>query len=540
MRLNLSARSKKPIAVIDFETDPFLYGRTPEPFAVEFYSDTQTVVFWGEDCHKQLVKFLQELSTPHLIYAHNGGKFDFHFLHEWIEDKDAKGNPALLIIKSRIVKCMLAGHELRDSFAALPVPLRDFGGKLDIDYAHMEKEVREEHKAEILEYLHMDCVVLYNAVTAFTERFGRQLTIGGTAIKQIKKLHPFRNQNSVHDGTFRPFYHGGRVQCFGGGRLPGPWKLFDVNSMYPYAMKAFNHPINGVFDCRNTLPDSFDVPYFVRFRGSNRNAIPTRSEDGELVFNQEAGEFWVCSHELKIALEHDLVTIDKILDCWVSQDYCNFAEFVDIFSNEKIEAKRRGDVLTYVFSKLLMNSGYGRMGINPANFEDWLIHRVGYDDEARLEEGKYERQADYGDLELWARQAPIKEEDFCDVAIAASITSAARALLLEGLQYADTPIYCDTDSIICRDFHGDKDPYRLGAWDLEKTADYCAIGGKKLYALYNADDEVIKLSTKGGTLSLAEVLSICDGDTVSFKNDAPTFSLKRKTSFVKRRFRRTT
>ena len=529
----MTARSKKkPLAVIDFETDPFLYGRVPEPFAVEFYSEDHTEVFWGPTCASDLISFLETLETPHLIYAHNGGKFDFHFLHDAIEDP-------VLIIKSRIVKCNIRGHEFRDSFAALPVPLRDFGGKLDIDYAKMEVGERDKNRDEILEYLHADCLVLYKAVAAFTERFGRQLTIGGTAIKQIKKLHPFRNQGSSHDATFRQFYHGGRVQCFQGGKLKGPWKLYDVNSMYPYAMASVNHPINGVFDCRDKLPDDFDVPFFCHFTGRNRNAIPSRNEAGELVFDQAEGDFWTCSHELKVALEHNLVEIDTIHDCWVSQDYIRFDKFVELFASEKVEAKRLGDTLNYVFSKLLMNSGYGRMGINPANFEDWTIHRD-FGNEKKLEDEGYTQQADYGDLELWSKPAKIKEEDFCDVAIAASITSAARALLLEGLQYADSPIYCDTDSIICRGFLGNKDPYALGAWDLEKEAEWCAIGGKKLYALYDTEDQVIKLSSKGGSLSLAEVLSICEGNTVSFTNDAPTFSLKRKPSFVKRRFRSTT
>ena len=543
----------KPIAVIDFETDPFKWERVPKPFCVQFYSDTQTQVFWGDDCGEQLLAFLSSLRTPHLIYAHNGGKFDYHFLLGHIQDP-------CLIIKNRIVRSYIGIHEMRDSFAILPVALTEFGEKLKVDYRHFEKECREKYKDEILEYLYMDCLSLYRAVTAFIDRYGRRLTIGGTAIKELQKLHPFESQGSRNDETFRPYYMGGRVQCFKGGNLRGPWKLVDVNSMYPYAMANFNHPINGRYEASSTLPDDWERPFFITFRGSNRGALPVITDEG-LSFTQEYGVFKTCSHELRTALKYGLVTIDEILECWVAVEYTRFDTFVAEHSRLKEEAKRRGDILTYVFEKLLMNSAYGRAGINPENFEDWLVH-TDFGNEEALYAAKYKPQADFGVIELWSRPAPIKERDYCDVAIAASITSAARSLLLEGLQQAEEPVYCDTDSIICRDFHGDVDKYRLGAWDLELEADSIAIAGKKLYALfhsgpcydfkckYSLDPDpdakakcktvrCAKLASKGGSLSGEDIAALCNGKSILYENPAPNFSLHKKPSFVPRHFRAT-
>jgi hypothetical protein len=225
-------RAKRKLAVLDFETDPFKYGRVPVPFSVEVWDGSNSYVFWGNDCVEQLLAYLDE-AEPLLIYAHNGGKFDFHFLHSEID------NPAL-IIKSRIVKAKLGKHELRDSFAILPVPLRNYGKK-EIDYEKMERGQREKHKEEILSYLHQDCVVLYDLVKAFIERFGLRMTIGGTAIREIRRFHPFPICGSAHDKQFRPFYYGGRVQCFDSGELRGPWKMYDVNLSQCYETQTASY-----------------------------------------------------------------------------------------------------------------------------------------------------------------------------------------------------------------------------------------------------------------------------------------------------------
>ncbi len=534
-------RRKRKLAVIDFETDPFCYGRVPEPFCVELWDGEISTVFWGDNCANDLLEYLAD-EPPMLIYAHNGGKFDFHFLHKGI------ANPAL-IIKNRIVTAKLGEHDIRDSFSILPIPLRNYKKK-EIDYKKMERAIRDEHQIEILDYLHSDCAYLYELVHAFIERFGPRVTIGGTAIREINKFHTIPKNGARHDKVFRQYYYGGRVQCFEGGELKGPWKIYDVNSMYPSVMKNKRHPIGGAYDISDTLPDTFDYPYFIEFTGSNCNALPSYAEEGGLIFNKKYGRFFACSHEIEIALKHNLIQIDEIHCVYICQDFISFGEFVDTYYAEKEAAKKAGDITNETFAKLILNSGYGRMGINPANFEDWLINRD-FGNNAELEAEGYSLQCDYEEFELWSRPAEIKEHSYCDVAIAASITSAARATLLEGLQNSIRPIYCDTDSIICAGFNGDIDKYRLGAWDLEKEGEFMAIAGKKLYALYNKspDGKIIlnedgkpvggKISSKGGTLSADEIRIIANGGTVGFERDAPTFSLKSPPRFVSRTFRNT-
>ena len=105
---------QKRLAVIDLETDPFEYGKIPQPFAAGFYSDQTYEQFWGDDCVEQLMYFLHDLKESHLIYAHNGGKFDFLYMLQYFHQK-------INLINGRIVKGNIWRHEMRDSYAALPI-----------------------------------------------------------------------------------------------------------------------------------------------------------------------------------------------------------------------------------------------------------------------------------------------------------------------------------------------------------------------------------------------------------------------------------
>lgn len=546
------ARAKKilNIATVDVETDPFLFGRIPKPFALEFYCASHNIceVFWGDDCVTRWINWLEKQPEPFLIYAHNGGKFDFHFFTAYLE------NPCK-IINARIVEAHIVfentssgedtvSHRLRDSFAIMPYALAKMAHKIEIDITKLERHCREKHKAEILTYLHQDCVGLSELVVAFIERFGPKLTIGSTAMAEIKKRHPFRTMTKEDDAQFRPFYYGGRVQCFKSGIVDnGPWKCFDVNSMYPKAMRDYRHPINGAFETSRELPPDFERPYFLHFRGRNRGALPKRSEyKAELSFNEPDGEFYACSHEIQVALKYGLIDIDEIIACHVAVEFQSMGVFVDEFYKQKQDAKANGDSITELFAKFLLNSGYGKYGQNPDNFSDWFINREWGNDEALTQAG-YSLDCEFEDFELWSKPTENTEHAYFDVSIAASITSAARAMMLEGIQHATEPLYCDTDSLICRDFRGDVDKLRLGAWKYEWTAPAVAIAGKKLYAAYDPSQPMsqkpIKLVSKGGGLKLAELVSICQGSTVEFHNQAPTFSLIRPTDFITRNFRMT-
>ena len=575
-------KGERTLAVVDSETDPFLFGRVPKPFSWGFYEKGNYVDFVDDKlstCTEKLLDYLIGRTDPLLIYAHNGGKFDFFFFME----HGAIENPAL-IINGRIVKaCFLGIHEIRDSYAIMPLPLKKMvdkenGSKLDIDYAKLEKEVRHLHMPEILKYQKQDCIVLFGYVEKFRERFGDKLTVGSAAITELEKFHPVSRQNTSHDIQFRPFYFGGRVECFEAGKISAPpgrkLKIYDVNSMYPGAMRSFDHPtgaryvalkdIGNKFNKRTGDIKGFGGVYFMRFVGRNDNALPRRNDEtGILQFNHPYGEFFACSHEIKAACELGLITVDKIIDVFVPCNYQRFEAFVDTFGAEKILAKQNGDDAGEIFSKLILNSAYGKFGSNANEFKEWYIYDDQADDAEKIKfeewrdshptirggkDGKAisrgaEMVHDYGRFEIWQAPNP-SDRGFFDVAVAASITSAARSMLLRAIRAAERPLYCDTDSLVCLGLSGvEIDDYKMGAWKFEGSTDAIYIAGKKMYSCLldqpgKDGKPKYKTASKGAHLDHNDIVALCAGKIVHWQSDAPNFKFSGDTKFVARNIRK--
>ncbi len=110
----MAKKQKRKIATLDFETDPFLYLRDPEPFCCGLYTGDDYWQFWGDDCAERVAEVIAE--NRFTVYAHNGGKFDFYYLLKYFDEK-------IKVINGRIGKAQLGDSELIDSYLFLPVPL---------------------------------------------------------------------------------------------------------------------------------------------------------------------------------------------------------------------------------------------------------------------------------------------------------------------------------------------------------------------------------------------------------------------------------
>lgn len=521
------------IAVIDFETDPFLFGRMPRPFAAGFYRKGEYAEFWGDSCPEQLLQYINAIDEELIIYAHNGGKFDFYFLLEWL------GNP-IKIINGRIVSAKIGKHTLRDSYAILPMPLAGYA-KNTIDYAYFEEETRNGFKREILDYLHSDCKYLFDLCTAFVHRFGPRLTIGGTAMRELKKFHPIEELGENHDKLFRQFYFGGRVQCFEGGVLNGNFNVYDVNSMYPSVMRNCDHPSGSDYRyiCSNLRMDSISEASFIRCIADCAD-FPFRTKEG-LDYGHGKREYFITGHEYRMAVMCGSLRAFKLIEAYEPVNTQRFENFVDAFVADKILAEEKGDKIGRTFAKLILNSAYGKFAQNPTNFSDWHIRYRGEPPpeplyaETECEEG-WRIYADYGEIDIWTKPSPSLA--YSDVATGASITGAARAVLMHAIHLSERPIYCDTDSIICESANIELDDKRLGAWKTEARGDLCAVAGKKLYALFQ-DGKAVKWASKGCKLDPEKIIDIAKGGIYNYQRDAPNFKLSGDHKFIKRDIRST-
>jgi hypothetical protein len=164
-------------------------------------------------------------------------------------------------------------------------------------------------------------------------------------------------------------------------------------------------------------------------------------------------------------------------------------------------------------------------------------------------------------FDVWARPAPGHR--YNNVGMAASITGAARAQLLFAKEHAIDAIYCDTDSLICRDLQNvEISATKLGAWDIEETFDDVIVVGKKTYCcsiagVADGHEKRLKVRSKGADLRVRpddpdqtdwtrenattwkRYLDMLDDKIIVVRNKAPTFHKTGQQYFMTRRVKAT-
>lgn len=542
------------IGVLDLETEPFDNENMTEiqPFLAVLYlgEDMPPIVIWDEDYRRLMERVrdvIADLPDRYIIYAHNGGRFDFLFLL-----RELRGE---VMFKGRaLMSARIGAHELRDSFHIIPEALKNANRKMEIDYALFKKGRRHAYQREITEYCIDDCKSLYEIVTLFKDQFGTPLTIGQAAMAQIKKRYSYDKLSPSTDKFFRNWFFGGRVECLKTGIYdPTKYFLYDVNSMYPYVMSKYPHPITSEFTINDRLRSN---TLFLTLECTNRGALVARAPDGSLTTQIKHGIFNTTIWEYEVARKHGLIDDVRIIRGIEFPRFTDFSEFVEpIYARRQInkEAQKRaeaeGDILRarmlardVLFDKLLLNNGYGKFAQNPERFKTHYIT----DPMERPEDGDGwgEMPAVENDV-YWVWEKPSDERNYNNVATAASITGAARSVLLDALASASDPVYCDTDSIICKRLDDDQplDPYVLGAWDIEAPISAFIGNGKKLYAYKRADKDapnnvVVKAKGMNG-VTWEDMIAIANDATLTKRMKAPTINKDGSQHYLERKLKKT-
>ena len=600
-RASKRAARLQHIAVLDMETDPFdnTHGEI-YPFVAELYSDQfGSIVIWEDDYEtliEKLVAEIEALPDSYTIYAHNGGKFDFMFFVSKLR--------GVVRFKGRsIMSARIGAHELRDSLHILPEKLAAWK-KDSFDYRKMVRRDRGKFRSEILKYLHSDCVYLFDFIKRFSKEFGLKISIGQAAFAELHKHYNTAKIKPTMDAALRSYFFGGRVECIGGMGLfesyhwEAPYKLYDVNSMYPYVMAMCKHPISANYQWhRGEINDN---TVFLDLSCKSYGAMFRRLDTGEISADDCEGRFFTTIWEYHTALKYSLIKNVHVHWCVDNAERTDFSNFIVPMYDRRNETKRlmnelkrdgKEDTMDFeeikkenIFLKYLLNNSYGKFAQNPAKYKEycytdhgktpyesgiknWFDFLDGAAEELRHEYGMPIERT--GQFDVWARPAPGRR--FNNVGTAASITGAARAILLEAIQNADDPIYCDTDSLLCRNLRGvEIDPVKLGAWDLEEMFDNVIIVGKKTYCCQvagKADGHSgrLKVRSKGADLRIRPAdrdgfelsdpsseqweqanamtwkryLDILDGALIEVVNRAPTFTKTGHQQYITRRIRAT-
>ena len=524
----------RPIWVADAETDPFKKGRVPKPFIWGLYTGEEYHEFFNTE---ELIEFIEDKKV--ILYAHNGGKFDWHFITQYIPDFEP-----LTVINGRLAKFCIGECELRDSYNIIPAPLSAYK-KDEIDYALFEPGERDkpENMKAIREYLQSDCIYLHEMITAFIEEYGLNLTQASAAMKVWSKMSGIKKPQSsdfYYEDMVR-YYYGGRVQCFEVGIIDTDFSVVDINSAYPFAMTN-KHPWGINYSMHDHLPDLPDEELgrcFITMTARSMGAFPYREKNGlQFPDDGEIREFNITGWEYIAARDTDCL---KDVNITIVREYfeaIDFIEYVEHFFAMKNEAKTAGDAARYLFAKLFLNSLYGKFASNPQNYQEFMTVP------ANMIEGACEDGWSYCKLlceETAVVNKPLDEEKhrYYDIAVAASVTGFVRAYLWRNIHSTKgTMLYCDTDSIAARYVADIPQSKKLGDWELEAECNFAAIGGKKLYAFRKKDGKW-KTASKGVRLEHHEIVAIARGETVVHVPEAPTFSVKGPVRFTPRSIKMT-
>ncbi len=519
-----------PFWAVDCESDPFAYGRIPEPFLWGVY-DGGSGSYWEFETVPEIVAHLRAHDV--LVYAHNGGKFDWHFMSPHFEP-----DQPLLVINGRLAKFRIGLCEFRDSYTLMPIALKQYQ-KTDIEYWKLERAVRHQHMDEIRAYLKSDCVNLWNLVKGFEDEFGRHLTQASAAMRIWQRRSKRRAPRSgeAHYELFKPFYYGGRVQCFKAGDHSVPAASVDIRSAYPAAMLQ-PHPISLDYTTGTGPPEFGPAEYgpcFFTVRGTARGAFPYRALNKMLYFPADNVErvYTVTGWELLAAIETGTVENLDILS-WTRFNECiDFKDYVEYFWNERKKAKASGDKGRDQYCKIFLNGLYGKFAADPREYHDYVLRPVS--DLPNV----VENSQDFSFFREWLlviNQAKKERYYFYNIATAASITGLVRANLWRAILKTETPFYCDTDSITGLAFRGLDIGDELGQFGIEGQYDRVIVCGKKLYAFHKlgrpwADSLELgqknwKKATKGARLTADELAAIAAGQRVEFRPEVPTFSVR--------------
>jgi len=500
------------------------------------------------------------------VFVHNGGRYDFNFFMKYIFESDDEcltfkdGIPIGSSILNFTARYEIAKHTyveitFWDSTKLLPFSLGSLTKSFDVEHKKLEIEYKAINSVtlELIKYLEHDCRGHYEVLQKFfswpmIKKVGPRFTMAGQALQVFRSFleAPIPRLSYNQDEFVRKSYFGGRTEIF------KPYffsdkeylKAYDVNSLYPHIMEnsvihyepdeftmSYDSKKFGFYDCL------VEVPYM---KIPPLPAIVTINKSEKLIFGYgEMRGIWG-TNELEYA---------KSLGCKIKKVYKGltfkkggriFKDFVNTLYKMRIDAKAKGDDVTQILCKLLLNSSYGRFGIS-ADKEKMII------DPIREVEGIVIKN-EIGDIQIGEMWSEKKEkllpvyiklsaaesiyEGFSNVAIASQVTSNARILMHKFyMEDPDAVYYTDTDSIYTtREFKSD--PNTLGALKFEGQAKRACFILPKTYIVEKETEKGVKkeirmkgFSTKGDSYDDLRV----ENDEIDTMNEDELLDLRRDT-----------
>nr|GEY54971.1 DNA polymerase-like [Tanacetum cinerariifolium] len=172
-----------------------------------------------------------------------------------------------------------------------------------------------------------------------------------------------------HADAYIPYgYYGGHADAY----IPFGENLYyyDVNSLYPIVMKEYPMPggkarwIDSIEEEHLDTMLGFVLAYVERPTDIKRPFLPYRDATGTLIFptGKFSGVYY--TEELKYAKNLGY-KINMLYGYFYERKESPFKEIISVLYKKRLEAKNAGHIAVSYVYKILMNSLYGRFGINP-------------------------------------------------------------------------------------------------------------------------------------------------------------------------------
>jgi hypothetical protein len=474
----------------------------------------------------------------YLLYFHNlkfDGEFIFNYLltngYKYIKDSKEKEDKTFTVLISdmgqfySIEIYFEVGNKkinkvtIQDSLKILnfsvSVIAKTFNleiSKLEIDY-HEYREIGHTLTKEEIDYIRNDVTIVAKALENIFAENLTKMTIGSDALYDYKQI--VTNFNSYFpvleyelDKDIRQSYKGGFTYLNPIYKEKDLEKgiVLDVNSLYPsvmyYEKLPFGNPMfyEGKYE-QDKLYNLYIQMISCTFK-IKKGKIPSIQIKGSLSFipNEyltNSGEDLVTlvltNVDLKLFFEQYDVYDLTYHSGWKFKSLTGlFCKYIEKWSKRKIEAKKENNGGLYTLAKLMLNSLYGKFGLNP-NIR-----------------GKYPYLSDDGIIKYRQTDKSIRQSIY--IPVASFITSYARDKTIRTSQLIrdysiekygiDYYVYSDTDSIHSL-FENDNDikdiididDYKLGSWKWESSFKRARFIRQKCYI--EEEDDLLHITSAG-------------------------------------------
>ncbi len=313
------------------------------------------------------------------------------------------------------------------------------------------------------------------------------------------RVFPSPQEESLFE---RKAYMAGRTEAFYIGKIETTIHGYDVNSLFPAVMHDHTFPYQlhhkgsslSLSRARAMLDKGLGLIAEVTIE-TDRAWYP--QHDGQrLVYPTGRFTTYLCTPELRIAIDNDHAVEIRQWQSYRMADL--FSTYVEYFYTQRQLYKQKGNDLYQMICKVgFLNSLYGKFGQKVPEWTDItgtpeadtvpesVVHIImKFEDDPAI---TYRRIG--GRIE---RREPVTRDTARNafVAIAAHVTSYARATLLNAIEIAGprNVFYCDTDSVYVNDEGSRRladaglvNQTGLGYWKHEGDADSIEIFGPKDY-----------------------------------------------------------